>query len=156
MSLQQNINKYWDYLEQKYPCPKYVGKVNCMEFKDLKKAIDGKNENYIKKLIKNMYVKKEAYILRNSGAKKLKKIIMDLANHYKKTRKTNFYKMKDGTPNFHRVIDRNITKKYNLFAIRHSFYFFRINMIRPIIITRSFDNIYLVFIWIFFFYNVFY
>ena len=26
MSLQKNINKYWDYLEQKYPCPKYVGK----------------------------------------------------------------------------------------------------------------------------------
>ena len=40
MSLQQNINKYWDYLEQKYPCPKYVGKVKCMEFKDLKKAVD--------------------------------------------------------------------------------------------------------------------
>ena len=35
MALQRNINKYWDYLEQKYPCPKYVGKVKCMEFKDL-------------------------------------------------------------------------------------------------------------------------
>ena len=128
MSLQQNINKYWDYLEQKYPCPKYVGKVKCMEFKDLKKAVDSKNENYIKKLIKNMYVKKEAYILRNSGAKKLKKTIIDLANHYKKTRKANFYKMMDGTPNFHRVIDRNITKKYNLFAIRHSFYFYNWNI----------------------------
>ena len=43
MSLQQNINKYWNYLEQKYPSPKYVGKVKCMEFKVLKKAIDGKN-----------------------------------------------------------------------------------------------------------------
>jgi len=128
MSLQKNINKYWDYLEQKYPCPKYVGKVKCMQFKDLKKAVDSKNENYIKKLMKNMYVKKEAYILRNSGEKKLKKTIIDLANHYRKTRKANFYKMMDGTPNFHRVIDRNITKKYNLFAIRHSFYFYNWNI----------------------------
>ena len=73
MSLQENINKYWDYLEKKYPSPKYVGKVKYMEFKDLKKAVDNKNENYIKKLIRNMYLKREAYIVRNSGSKKLKK-----------------------------------------------------------------------------------
>ena len=59
MSLQQNINKYWNYLEQKYPSPKYVGKVKYMEFKDLKKAIDRKNENYLKEIIKNMYVKEK-------------------------------------------------------------------------------------------------
>ena len=128
MSLEQNINKYWDYLEQKYPSPKYVGKVKYMEFKDLKKAIDSKNENYLKEIIKNMYVKREAYILRNSATIKLKETILDLANHYKKTRKTSFHKMKDGTPNFHRVIDKDITKKYSLFAIKHSFYFYNWNV----------------------------
>jgi len=128
MSLQQNINKYWDYLEQKYPSPKYVGKVKYMEFKDLKKAIDSKNENYLKEIIKNMYVKREAYILRNSATKGLKETVLDIANHYKKTRKTSFHKMKDGTPNFHRVIDKDITKKYSLFAIKHSFYFYNWNV----------------------------
>ena len=127
MSFQQNINKYWGYLEQKYPVPRYVGKVKYMEFKDLKKAIDGKNEKHLKKIIKNMYVKKEAYILRNSAKTKLKNTILDLANHYKKTRKTSFHKMLDGTPNFHRVIDKDITKKYSLFAIKHSFYFYNWN-----------------------------
>ena len=128
MSLQQNINKYWDYLEQKYPSPKYVGKVKYMEFKDLKKATDSKNENYLKKIIKNMYVKREAYILRNSATKGLKETVLDIANHYKKTRKTSFHKMKDGTPNFHRVIDKDITKKYSVFAIKHSFYFYNWNI----------------------------
>ena len=70
MSFNQNINKYWNYLEQKYPAPIYVGQVKYMEFEDLKKAIDNKNENYLKKIIKNMYVKKEAYILKNCTAKK--------------------------------------------------------------------------------------
>ena len=67
MSFQKNIKKYWDYLEQKYPSPKYVGQVKYMEFKDLKEAIDNKNEIYLKKIIRNMYVKKEAYILRKSS-----------------------------------------------------------------------------------------
>ena len=128
MSFNQNINKYWNYLEQKYPAPKYVGQVKYMEFKDLKKATDNENENYLKKIIKNMYVKKEAYILRNSATKGLKEIALDLANHYKKTRKTSFHKMLDGTPNFHRVIDKDITQKYSLYAIKHAFYFYNWNI----------------------------
>ena len=75
MSFNQNINKYWNYLEQKYPAPIYVGQVKYMEFEDLKKAIDSKNENYLKKIIKNMYVKREAYILRNSATKGLKETV---------------------------------------------------------------------------------
>ena len=128
MNFQQNINKYWEDLEKKYPSPKYVGKVKYLDFRQLKKAMDNNNENYIKKIIKNMYVKKEAYILRNSAPVKLKKTILDLVNHYKKTKKSTFYKMLDNTPNFHRVINKDITKKYSLFAIKHSFYFYNWNI----------------------------
>ena len=92
MSLRKNINKYWDYLEQKYPTPKYIGQVKYLEFKDLKEAIDSKNERFLKKIIRNMYVKKEAYILRNAATQKLKEITLDLANHYKQTRKTRDYR----------------------------------------------------------------
>ena len=128
MSFKDNINKYWDYLEKKYPSPQYVKRIKALEFKDLKKAIDNNDEKYIKRIIKSMYVKKEAYILKNSAKKKLKKIIIDLANHYKKTRKSAFHKMLDGAPNFHRAIDKKITKKYSLFAIKHSFYFYNWNI----------------------------
>ena len=65
--------------------PRYVGKVKHMEFESLKNVIDNKNEKHLKKIIKNMYVKKEAYILRNSAKKQLKNTILDLVNHYKKT-----------------------------------------------------------------------
>ena len=36
--------------------------------------------------------------------------------------------MLNGTPNFHRVIDKKITKKYSLYAIKHSFYFYNWNI----------------------------
>ncbi len=128
MTLTKSINKYWDELENKYPSPTYVKKVKNLDFKDLKKAIDNKNQKFIKKIIKNMYVNKEAYILKNSANKNLKETIIDLANHYKRTKKTSFHKMLNGTPNFHRVIDKDITKKYSLFAIKHSFYFYNWNI----------------------------
>ena len=74
-----------------------------------------------------MYIDKEAFILKNSASKKLKKTVLELANIYKK-KKSSFHKMYDGCPNFHRVIDKKITKKYSLFAIKHSFYFYNWNI----------------------------
>ena len=128
MNLPNEINKYWNYLEEKYPSPTYVKKVKKLNFSKLKKEIDNKNYKYIKKLIRKMFVEKEAYILKNSADKNLKNTIIQLANYYKKNKKTSFYKMIDGVPNFHRVIDKNITKKYSLFAIKHSFYFYNWNI----------------------------
>ena len=42
ISFNKKINNYWNYLEGKYPAPKFVGKIKYLEFKQLKKAIDEK------------------------------------------------------------------------------------------------------------------
>jgi len=126
--LDQKLNNYWKKLEEKYPYPNYVKKVKDLKFEDLKYAIDNKKEKYLKKIIKNMYMNREAYVLKNAAPKHLKDTMLSLANHYKKTRKSNFYKMLDGCPNFHRAIDKKITKKYSLYAIKHSFYFYNWNI----------------------------
>ena len=57
ISFSKNINQYWNYLEKKYPTPKYIGKIKYLEFKDLKKAVDDKNEKYIKKNYKKYVCK---------------------------------------------------------------------------------------------------
>ena len=128
MILEKSLNNYWISLEKKYPSPSYVKKVKELDFKLLKKAIEDKNTTFLKKLIRNMYIKKEAYILKYSADKKLKETIIELANQYKKNKESTFFKMLDGAPNFHRVIDKKITKKYSLFAIKHSFYFYNWNI----------------------------
>lgn len=128
MELVKKLNSYWEYLEKNYSPPKYVGKVSDLEFLTLKKAIDTKNEKFLKNLIKRMFVNREAYILKRCVKKGLKKIMLDLAQIYKKKSKSRFYKMYDGVPNFHRAIDKKVTKKYSLYAIKHSFYFYNWNI----------------------------
>ena len=128
MSINQNIKKYWEYLEQKYDPPTFVKKVKIINFNELKKAADNKNEKYLKKLISRMYLSNEAYIIRNAAPNKFKDTVLTLANHYKETKKSSFHKMLDGSPNFHRVIDKKITKKYSVFAIKHSFFFYNWNI----------------------------
>ena len=40
MSINQNIKKYWEYLERKYDPPTFVKKVKIINFNELKKAAD--------------------------------------------------------------------------------------------------------------------
>ena len=60
------MNDYWNFLESKYPSPKAVGTIKKIKFEKLKKAIDSKNEKFLKKLIRGMYIKKEAKIFMKS------------------------------------------------------------------------------------------
>lgn len=128
MRLVKKLDRYWNYLEKRHSPPKCVGKVTNLEFSKLKKAVDNNNEKYLKSIIRKMFVNREAFILKKCVKKGLKKIMLDLADHYKKKHKSKFYKMYDGVPNFHRAIDKEVTKKYSLYAIKHSFYFYNWNI----------------------------
>ena len=121
------IQNVWKDLENKLPAPKYVTKVNIIEFKDLKNKIDSKNQYFVKRIIKKMY-KGEAFIVRNAAQKKLKDTVIGLAKFYDKKKKPSFHKMLDGTPNFHRIYDEEVTKKYSLYAIKHSYFFYNWNI----------------------------
>lgn len=121
------LQKHWQKLEAKKTAPKFVKKINTLEFSELKKAIDNKNIFYVKNLTKKMY-DGEAFIVRNSAKKNLKNIIIKLAKHYDKKKKSSFHKMLNGTPNFHRIINKKITKKYSLYAIKHSYFFYNWNI----------------------------
>ena len=69
-----SIKNFWEHLEKKSSAPKYVTKINIVQFKDLKKKADIKEEFYIKNIIKKMY-KGEAFIVRNAAKKTLKKLL---------------------------------------------------------------------------------
>ena len=120
------IKNLWKKLENKYPPPKYVTKINIIEFKNIKNSIDNKKNIYVKNIIKKMY-KGEAFIVRNAAQKKLRDTVIELAKVYDK-KKPSFHKMLDGTPNFHRIYDKEITKKYSIYAIKHSYFFYNWNI----------------------------
>ena len=81
-SLLTRLNNYWDVLEKKSLPPKYVSKIIDLEFLDLKKNINHQNEKFLKKIIKKMYIDREAFILKKCATKNLKQVMLDIANKY--------------------------------------------------------------------------
>ncbi len=123
----ETLKNYWNKLESQSQPPKVVKKISIIEFDKIKNSINNKNEFFVKNLAKRMY-SGEAFIVRNAAKKNLRKTIIDLAKYYDKKQKPSFHKMLDGTPNFHRIIDKKITKKYSLYAIKHSYFFYNWNI----------------------------
>ena len=66
--ISNSIKNYWEKLEKKKKPPKYVRKINVIEFDELKKKFSSKNQSAIKKIVKKMY-DGDAYILRNAAKK---------------------------------------------------------------------------------------
>ncbi len=123
----KNINDFWNKIELKNSPPKFVKKVSVIDFEILKKNCREKKEFFIKSIIKRMY-SGEAFIVRNAAKKNLKDIVLKLAKSYDKKYKPSFHKMLDNTPNFHRIYDKEVTKKYSLYAIKHSYFFYNWNI----------------------------
>jgi len=140
MLIFNSINNLWKNLQEGKSEPQYVTKINIIKFTDLKKNIDKKKFPYLKNIIKKIY-HGEAFILRGAADKKLKDTIIELAKAYDKKEKPSFHKMLDGCPNFHRIIDKKITKKYSTYAIKHVYLFYNWN-IRTKLEKKLKDSVY--------------
>lgn len=126
MSLLKKIQKYWNYIENKYPKPKFINRVIEIDIKELKSAVNNQNLTFIKTIIRNLYKESSIIILRNAASKELKQSMFDLVKSYEK-RKPTFHKMCDGVKNFYRIIDKRVAYKYSTYAIKQSYYFFNWN-----------------------------
>ena len=121
------LREDWKEIEAKGAPPIGITNVSELGLADLKNLVGDANYMELKILCERMYAG-EAFIVRNAAPLKLKEVMRQLAEDYAKNREPEFHKMLDGCPNFHRIIDPEITKKYSLYAIKHSFYFYNWNV----------------------------
>ena len=115
-------------IEAKGAPPIGITNVSELGLADLKNLVGDANYMELKILCERMYAGEAFYSKERCTTKKLKEVMRQLAEDYAKNREPEFHKMLDGCPNFHRIIDPEITKKYSLYAIKHSFYFYNWNV----------------------------
>ena len=125
--MHQNLLALWKELELAGPEPTRVSDIKIIDYADIVRQLDDHNQAYAENLIRQLY-SGVAFIVRNAAPPNFKETMLEIARHYESDEPEGFYKMVDGTPNFHRIIDDEITKKYSLYAIKHSYYFYNWNI----------------------------
>lgn len=121
------LTKTWLDTEELSPPPSAVSEVRVMNFSELRTAVDQNDRKWLTNLTSDLY-QGIGFILRGAAPRSLREKMLRIAHEYNSTKDVEFYKMLDETPNFHRIIDKDITQKYSLYAIKHSFYLYNWNL----------------------------
>ena len=105
-------------IEKNKKFPENLRKVKELRFDDFKKI---KNKIQSQILINNLF-KGDVYLIRNTISKKiindLKKYLVSIS----KSESSSFYKIKEGCPNFNRIINKSIRRYCNI--LKTCFLFF--------------------------------
>lgn len=117
----------WADLEARSPEPKVVTSIRTIEYSAIVKMFVDADSRGISEIVHQLYAG-TAFIVRNAAPPKFREVMLEMAHEYESKHPHGFYKMLDGCPNFHRIIDSDITKKYSLYAIKHSYYFYNWNV----------------------------
>ncbi len=117
------IKAIWEKNENRYKLPSRCREIIISDFEEIKLKIENEDQDYLETLINNIY-QGDFYILKNSFSKKFMEDLKIKTFNYFKNKDSEFHKMLEGTPDFHRKIDLEIGKKYSIKSCKHSFYFY--------------------------------
>tara|TARA_B100000780_G_C21099105_1_gene443455 strand:- start:295 stop:1137 length:843 start_codon:yes stop_codon:yes gene_type:complete len=118
------INKFtkkiWLSLE-KQPYPTTSSKIRTIDYNSFKNIfLDLKK---IEEII-NCLFKGEIFIIKKAFDLEFIEKLKFAFNDFTEKNESTFYKLKEGCPNFHRIIDEKASSSYSIKAIKHSAYFF--------------------------------
>ena len=106
--------------------PTRVNKIIIEDFDKFKHEIIHEKEGFVKKITNSLY-NGDVYLLKNSFSKNFLDDLKTKCYEHFRDIPSNFYKMKQGCPDFHRIIDLDVGKKYSFKVCKHSFFFYHWN-----------------------------
>ena len=134
-----SIKSTWDKHIKLNGMPKFcTGQFN-LNFKEFEDLVKNNAQKEIEVIIKRLTLG-EVLILKDTFSKETTKLMKQNAKKFFQENDNIFHKMHDGCPNFHRIIDEEISANYASPRVCHSFYVFPWNNddlgVRDIIMDR--------------------
>ena len=113
----------WEFLEERYPRPERVRYIIHEDYATFKQKVLGQSDEFVNKIVSSLY-HGDVYILRRAFSPDwMRKVIKDTMGYFR-SKPSEFYKMLEGTPDFHRLIDHETGKKYAFQVCKHSAFFY--------------------------------
>ena len=113
----------WKYMEKSIAYPSRARNILFFEFDEFAKNVNEEKKDFTKKIV-NSLMEGDFFILKKAYSKKFMDELKFKTYDYFKDKPSEFYKMLEGSPDFHRKIDLETGKKYSFRSCKHSFYFY--------------------------------
>lgn len=106
--------------------PMRAGKIYLIEYEALREKVESNDLRFASSMTKSLY-EGDFYLVKNVFSKQFMTDVKDRVYKSWKNSESSFHKMLEGVPDFHRVIDEVIGKKYYANPLKHTSYFFHWN-----------------------------
>lgn len=113
----------WEFLENRYPRPERVRYIIHEDYAKFRQKVLAQSDEFVNKIVSSLY-HGDVYILRKAFSPEwMRQVIKDTMGYFR-SKPSEFYKMLEGTPDFHRLIDLETGKKYSFQVCKHSAFFY--------------------------------
>ena len=112
----------WQAIESPETQPTYLNKLQEIEFEELERKVFEQDHVFVKTLVESLYAG-DFYLIKKSFSKEFILDMKEKVHEYWSKNPSTFHKLLEGCPDFHRIIDDEITKKYSIRMGKHSCYF---------------------------------
>ena len=116
----------WEKLEKNKKIPSVYKKVKFVEYKEFAAKILEQSPEFIKSVVESLY-SGDMFIIKNALDQKKVNHIIDEIHKFTQSCPSNFYKMLEGIPNFHRWIGKDLINSYSIKYTKHSIHMFAWN-----------------------------
>ena len=126
----------WEKKTQDGNYPHRMRNIVEIEFKELEENVIKQDPKFVQELVSNLYAG-DYYLVRNVFEESYLRGLLQKNLDYWKNTPTSFHKMLEGCPDFHHLIDEELSKKYYGEPVKHSYYFYPwngdpLNLFKPI------------------------
>jgi len=122
-----HFKEKWDEIENCKTLPRsYSGNTIVMEYEELQNMVLSQNMDFINCIVESLY-SGDVYIFKNSYNQRYLIDLKEKVFEYRTESPSAYYKMVEDTPDFHRIIDKDVSKNYPYDVIKHAFYFYNWN-----------------------------
>lgn len=122
-------NKYkalWEGLETSRQRPTRVRDVIQMDFQELKEKVLAQADSFVHSMVDSLY-SGDAYLIRGAYPEEFMIDLRKKAHAYFQEKPSEFHKMLEGSPDFHRIIDAEVGKNYSFGSCKQACYFYSWN-----------------------------
>lgn len=113
----------WETVEKLYPRPQRVRMLKYWEWEQFKRQILNPFPDFVWQTVVSMYFG-DVYIIADMFPKEFMRETKWKAFSYGQSKPSEFHKMLEGTPDFHRIIDLETGKQYSFNVCKHSAFFY--------------------------------
>mgnify|MGYP005986780067 CR=1 FL=1 len=118
-----NFKSCWEDIINEETLPRYINNIQEYTYDNFKEIVLNNDQEQVEQIVKSLY-SGDVFILRGAYTSEFVESLKEKLFNWGQTTESEFYKTYEGVPNFHRVIDEEISGKYAIKQLWHIFYLF--------------------------------